>query len=95
MPLVAVVDGEPGILDNLGSVVGVRAETLGVRKASKCGRPVDVYRYQHIDGDAVYDACGRVLADTAVENIHLSRSLLAAAAPSAGVGADELWPPRA
>ena len=95
VPLVAVVDGEPGILDNLGSVVGVRGETLGVRKASKCGRPVDVYGYQHIDGAAVYEACGRVLAETAVENVHLSRSLLAAPAPSPGVDADELWPPRA
>ncbi len=94
VPMVAVVDGEPGIVDNLGSIVGVKCETLAVRKASKCGRPVDVYGYQGIDGDGVYEACGRVLADTAMENIVISKSLLAAPATSAGVSAEELWPPK-
>ncbi|MEQ9503781.1 MAG: pyruvate dehydrogenase [Deltaproteobacteria bacterium] len=93
VPLVALVDGEPGIVDNLGSVVGVKAEVLGVRKASKCGRPVDVYKYQGIDGDAVYDACGRVLAATAVENLRISPRLLAEP-PAADVSAEQLWPPR-
>jgi pyruvate dehydrogenase E1 component len=76
VPLVAVVDGEPGLLDNLGSIVGVKAETLGVRKASKSGRPVDVYAYQHIDGDGVYQACLEMLEATAMENVRVSRSLL-------------------
>lgn len=93
IPMVAVVDGEPGIVDNLGSIVGVKCETLAVRKASKCGRPVDVYGYQGIDGDAVYEACGRMLSETALENIVLSKSLLAAPQATAGVSAEELWPP--
>jgi pyruvate dehydrogenase E1 component len=76
VPMVAVVDGEPGILDNLGSVIGVKSETLGVRKASKSGRPIDVYRYQHIDGDAVYEACISVLTETAMENVSISRELV-------------------
>lgn len=80
VPMVAVVDGEPGILDNLGSTVGVRCETLAVRKASKSGRPVDVYRYQHIDADSVYDTCQAVLADTAFESVRISRALLEQAA---------------
>jgi pyruvate dehydrogenase E1 component len=99
IPLVAVVDGEPGILDNLGSVVGVRAETLAVRKASKSGRPIDVYALHHIDGDSIHEACGRVLAETALEDVRISRSLLAAAAAGAlpapaELGVEALWPPR-
>lgn len=93
VPAVAVVDGEPGILDNLGSAVGVRCKTLAVRKASKCGRPVDVYGYQGIDADAVYQACGDVLSETALENIQISRALLQGPPASAGVQAEELWPP--
>jgi pyruvate dehydrogenase E1 component len=95
VPIVAIVDGEPGILDNIGSVVGVRAEVLGVRKASKCGRPVDVYGYHHISGDDVYEACGHVLAQTALENVRISSSLVAAPPViDAGLGEEQLWPPR-
>ncbi|MGE0528816.1 MAG: pyruvate dehydrogenase, partial [Bdellovibrionales bacterium] len=71
VPIVSVHDGEIGLLDNIGSLVGVRQETLAVRKHSKCGRPSDVYRYHHIDADSVVDACGKVLAETALENTHL------------------------
>jgi pyruvate dehydrogenase E1 component len=85
IPIVAVVDGEPGILDNVGSVVGVRSETLGIRKASKSGRPVDVYRYHHIDAGGVYDACMRVLEETALENVRISRALLSAPASAPAV----------
>jgi pyruvate dehydrogenase E1 component len=76
VPLVSVVDGEPGILDNLGSIVGVRGETLGVRKASKSGRPADVYAYQHIDRDAVVEACRHVLEETALEDVRISPALV-------------------
>lgn len=93
VPLVAVVDGEPGLVDNLGSIVGVKAEVLAVRKASKSGRPVDVYKYHGIDGDGVYDACGRVLAATALENIRMSPSL-SSSPPASDVSAEQLWPPR-
>ena len=67
IPIVSVHDGEPGLLDNAGSIVGVRQEALAVRKHSKCGRPVDVYGYHGIDAQAVIDACDKVLAETAVE----------------------------
>jgi pyruvate dehydrogenase E1 component len=101
VPLVAVVDGEPGLLDNVGSIVGVRQETLALRKASKSGRPVDVFNYLHIDGDAVFEACGQVLSKTALENVRVSRRLLAEVearppvldGPTAEAGA-ALWPPR-
>jgi len=100
VPLVTVVDGEPGLLDNLGSIVGVRSEDLAVRKASKSGRPVDVYGYLHIDAHAIYDAAGKALADTALETVRVPRSLLQDAAGNDAVSVGdaeargELWPPR-
>ena len=100
VPIVTVVDGEPGLLDNLGSIVGVKSENLAVRKASKSGRPVDVYAYLHIDRESIYEAAGKVLADTALETVRVPRALLAELPESdqVTVGAaearGELWPPR-
>jgi pyruvate dehydrogenase E1 component len=71
VPVVSVHDGETGLLDNIGSIVGVRQETLGVRKHSKSGRPTDIYKYHHIDSESVLQACGKVLAETALENAFL------------------------
>jgi pyruvate dehydrogenase E1 component len=76
VPCVSVHDGEPGLMDNIGSIVGVRHEALAVRKHSKCGRPVEIYKYHGIDADAVVEACGRVLAETAMENIRVSQRVL-------------------
>ena len=71
IPIVSVHDGEVGLLDNIGSIVGVRQETLAVRKHSRCGRPADVYRYHHLDSDSVVEACGKALSETALENLIL------------------------
>jgi pyruvate dehydrogenase E1 component len=76
VPIVSVHDGEPGMLDNIGSVVGVKQEALAVRKHSKCGRPVEIYAYHHIDADAVFEACGKVLAETAMETVKVPTSLV-------------------
>ena len=100
VPLVTVVDGEPGLLDNLGSIAGVRSENLAVRKASKSGRPVDVYGYLHIDAESIYQAAGKVLADTALETVRVPAGLVQdlAAEERITVGSaearGELWPPR-
>lgn len=67
VPLVSVHDGEPGLLDNLGSIIGVRQESCAVRKHSKCGRPEEIYHFHHIDSESVLLACGQVLAETALE----------------------------
>lgn len=83
IPIVSVHDGEPGLLDNLGSIVGVRQESCAVRKHSKCGRPVDIYAYHGIDGDAVVEACGKVLAETAMESIRVNKQRLLDAAETA------------
>jgi pyruvate dehydrogenase E1 component len=102
VPVVTVVDGEAGLLDNVGSIVGVRAETLGVRKASKSGRPIDVYQYLHIEPASIRVACGRVLTETALEDVRISRALVEEAAerPAERPGRKEelarvMWPPRA
>jgi pyruvate dehydrogenase E1 component len=95
VPIVAVCDGEAGLLDNIGSVVGVRQMTLAVRKFSKCGRPDEVYEYQHIDGPSVVEACGKALAETALEDLRVSRELcerLGGRTPTARRDWRELWP---
>ncbi|MEQ1664142.1 MAG: pyruvate dehydrogenase [Bdellovibrionales bacterium] len=76
VPIVSVHDGEPGLLDNIGSIVGVRHECLAVRKHSKCGRPNEIYEYHHIDSESVIEACGKVLSETALESVHASSGAL-------------------
>lgn len=71
VPIVSVHDGEAGLLDNLGSIVGVKHESLAVRKHSKCGTPRDIYKYHGINGDAVVQACGKVLSETALEQVQI------------------------
>lgn len=69
VPIVSVHDGEAGLLDNIGSVVGVRQESCAVRKHSKCGRPSEIYAFHGIDGNSIVEACGKVLAETALEQV--------------------------
>ena len=60
-PIVSVHDGEPGLLDNIGSILGVHHESLAVRKHSRCGRPKDVYKYHGMDSSSVIQSCLKVL----------------------------------
>jgi len=60
-PIVSVHDGEPGLLDNIGSILGVYQETLAVRKHSRSGRPKDIYQYHGIDATSIYNACLQML----------------------------------
>jgi pyruvate dehydrogenase E1 component len=94
VPVVSVADGEIGMLDNIGSLIGVRQEALGVVKHSKCGRPSEIYAYHHIDADAVVEACGKVLAETALEKVIVSENALGAAHQAEGRTAHwtDLWP---
>ncbi|MEE8468135.1 MAG: hypothetical protein V3T22_06755, partial [Planctomycetota bacterium] len=76
----------------------MQQRTLGVRKFSKCGRPSDVFTYQHLDSEAIVEACGRVLAETALENLRVSQGLLqrlASDGPRQRLDWRELWPDRA
>jgi pyruvate dehydrogenase E1 component len=77
VPIVSVHDGEPGLLDNIGSIIGVRHESLAVRKHSKCGRPHDIYKYHHIDAPSIVEACGKVLSETALETVQVGTQTLA------------------
>jgi pyruvate dehydrogenase E1 component len=96
VPCVAVCDGEGGLVDNIGSIVGVKQVTLAVRKFSKCGRPDQVYRYQELSAGAIVAAAGEVLSETALEDLRVSPELLArlAGARPGSPRRDwrELWP---
>ena len=95
VPCVAVCDGEAGLLDNIGSIVGVKQLTLAVRKFSKCGRPDQVFAYQHLDGDSIVEACGQVLSETALEDLRVSPALLERLVARTGAPRPdwrELWP---
>ncbi|MDG0817132.1 thiamine pyrophosphate-dependent enzyme [Bdellovibrio svalbardensis] len=94
VPVVSVADGEAGLLDNIGSIIGVRQEALAVRKHSKCGRPSEIYAYHSIDAESVVEACGKVLADTALEKVMVSENALGATHQAEGRTAHwtDLWP---
>jgi pyruvate dehydrogenase E1 component len=91
VPIVSVHDGEPGLLDNLGSIVGVRHECLAVRKHSKCGRPEDIYRYHHLDSDSIVEAAGKVLSETALEQIKLGTNVLREVAGLTRIDQQKNW----
>lgn len=98
VPIVSVHDGEPGLLDNLGSIVGVRHESCAVRKHSKCGKPNEIYHFHQIDAEAVTEACGKVLSETALEKVIVTKTSLDevaqadATTPAAAMHWTELWP---
>ncbi|MES2856182.1 MAG: pyruvate dehydrogenase, partial [Bdellovibrionota bacterium] len=98
VPCVSVHDGEAGLLDNIGSVLGVRHESLAVRKHSRSGRPSEIYAYHHIDAASVVEACGKVLSETALEAVRVSKEVLAQVAGEQTVSGfqnwRDLWPPQ-
>ncbi len=91
VPMVSVHDGEPGLLDNLGSIVGVKHEALAVRKHSKCGRPDDIYAYHGINSDSVVNACGKILEETALEDVKVSNEILKTLKASSDTSTQEDW----
>ena len=60
-PIVSVHDGEPGLLDNIGSIVGKTQRALAVRRHSMCGRPSDIYTYHSLDKDSIVQASLHIL----------------------------------
>lgn len=96
IPIVSVHDGEPGLLDNIGSIVGVKHESLAVRKHSKCGRPEEIYAYHHLDANSIVHAVGKVLSETALEQVKVSPRILAQAQTmgeaAEGQSWQHLWP---
>ncbi len=95
VPVVSIHDGEEGLLDNIGSVVGVKQLSLAIRRFSKCGTPAQVYGYQGLDPDSIAAACGRALAETALEEVRLTGAALRMIQQRQGQTAvpwRELWP---
>jgi len=76
IPIVSVHDGEAGLLDNIGAVVGVKHNALAVRRTSKSGNTADVYHLHQIDASAIEQAAIKVLAETAKERFHLNPALV-------------------
>ena len=76
VPMVSVHDGEPGLMDNIGSIIGVRHESLAVRKHSRSGRPTEIYKYHHIDSESIVETVEKVLEETAMETVQVSRHVL-------------------
>ncbi len=95
VPMVSVHDGEPGLLDNIGSIVGVRHEALAVRRHSKSGRPTEIFKHHGLDADSIVAAVGQVLSETALEGVRLSPRLLAelqqAPGSSQSLRPQDLW----
>lgn len=73
IPIVSVVDGEPGILDNAGSIVGVKQVSLGVKRFSKSGRPQEVFAYHNMHADAIVEAAGQALSEATLREVKLSK----------------------
>ena len=94
IPIVSVHDGEAGLLDNLGSIIGVKQISCAVRKHSKVGRPKDIYAYHGIDAESLVEAAGKALAETALEKIVVPTSELSqvSAGGSQVQSWTELWP---
>lgn len=90
VPIVSVHDGEIGLLDNIGSIVGVRHEALGVRRHSRCGRPSDIYKFHGIDASSIEEACHRVLTEVAYEGIRVSTRALNSVASKESYSIDPL-----
>ncbi|MEY4673766.1 MAG: hypothetical protein RL148_1550 [Planctomycetota bacterium] len=94
VPIVSVHDGEIGLLDNLGSVVGVRQVAKAVVKFSKSGTPAHIFRYHGLHAEGIAEACGQALAETALETVQLHPAavelLRQQQAPSGSWR--ELWP---
>jgi len=94
VPIVSVHDGEIGLLDNLGSVIGVPQVARAVVKFSKSGTPKHIYHYHGLDGEGIAEACGEALSKTALEQVqlHPNAARLLERQPDGSGNWRELWP---
>ncbi len=76
VPIVSVHDGEPGLLDNIGSIVGVKHHSLSVRKTSKSGTTWDIFELHHLDSQSIAETAERMLEETADEDFVVNPSVL-------------------
>ena len=71
VPVVSVHDGEIGLLDTLGSILGVPQLARAVVKFSKSGTPKHIYEYHDMHPEGIVEACGQILSETAMERVQL------------------------
>jgi pyruvate dehydrogenase E1 component len=71
VPLLGVCDGEAGLLDNAGSILGVPQKTLCVSRFSKSGTPQDIYAYHQLDSASIAAAGKQILETTAARNVQI------------------------
>jgi pyruvate dehydrogenase E1 component len=76
VPIVSVHDGEPGLLDNIGSVVGVKHHSLAIRKTSKSGTTWDIFELHHLDSDSIVETAEKTLKEAAEEEFVVHSSIL-------------------
>lgn len=75
VPVVSIHDGEPGLLDNIGSIVGVKHRALAVRKTSKSGTTWDIFELHHLDAKSIQETALQVLEEAAGEEFRLPTTL--------------------
>jgi pyruvate dehydrogenase E1 component len=95
VPVVSVHDGEIGLLDNIGSVLGVPQIAKAVVKFSKSGTPAHIYQYHGLHADGIVETCGQALAQTALECVQLHPAAVAVLRGQQSAPAGdwrELWP---
>ena len=63
VPIVSIADGELGLLDNAGSILGVPQIALGVKKFSKSGKPDEVFTYHGMDAESIQNKIDEQLRD--------------------------------
>ena len=82
------------IEDNAGSILGVPQAALSVHKFSKSARPSEIFAYHGIDAESIFDAAGRLLAESTLREVRISRGALDRLAGGKREIPDwrELWP---
>ncbi len=83
IPIVSVHDGEPGLLDNIGSVIGVKQKSLAVRKTSKSGTTQAIFRLHHLDSSSIVSAAEELLTATAEERFRVHAAVASQLLPEA------------
>ena len=71
VPLIGVCDGESGLLDIAGSILGVPQKTLCVSRFSKSGTPQDIYEYHQLDAVSIATGAKQILEATAARNVQI------------------------
>jgi pyruvate dehydrogenase E1 component len=95
VPVVSVHDGEIGLLDNIGSLIGVPQYAKAVTKFSKSGTIKHIFEYHGMHAEGIVEACGQILSETAMEQVELhpeAMSMLRQQGGTADGHWRDLWP---